>query len=407
MSTPAEEHFAQNLPGRRRRGAAWAVVFFSATLIGLVALGALLYNIARASFTLVAVQDTRDRATVAGRPLAELSRDELATLLAEYVSPAVMRRLESERPFAERSRADVLRLVIERVVEPQILATWPLNQALLNQPAIRAQAAQDYPGARLEWRAWVNGDFLTRPMSSNPALAGVRTALLGSLWLIALTMLAAFPVGVAAAIYLEEYARRTPLTRLIQLNIDNLAGVPSIIYGMLGLALFVRTLEPVTSGALFGVTDNNGRTLLSGALTMALLVLPLVIINAQEALRAVPSSLRAAAYALGATRWQTVWSHVLPSALPGILTGTILALSRAVGETAPLIVVGAATFVVTDPTGPFSRFTALPIQIYNWTARPQEQFRHIAAAAILVLLATLLTLNAAAVLLRNRFGRRM
>jgi phosphate transport system permease protein len=208
-------------------------------------------------------------------------------------------------------------------------------------------------------------------------------------------------------VYLEEYSTRSRISRLIQTNIDNLAGVPSIIYGMLGLAIFVRALEPLTSGAAFGLTDTNGRTILSAGLTMALLILPVIIINAQEAVRAVPPSLREAAYGLGATRWQTVWGHVLPSALPGILTGTILAMSRAIGETAPLIVVGASTFIVADPNGPFSKFTALPIQIYNWTSRPQDLFRDIAAAAIVVLLGTLLSVNAAAILLRDRLRRRV
>ena len=194
---------------------------------------------------------------------------------------------------------------------------------------------------------------------------------------------------------------------MIQTNIDNLAGVPSIVYGILGLALFVRTLEPLTSGAIFGIERGNGRTILSAGLTMALLILPIIIINAQEAIRTVPDSLRQASYGLGATRWQTIWSHVLPYALPGIMTGTILAISRAIGETAPLIVVGSSTMVTSDPTGPFSSFTALPIQIYNWTMRPQPAFQHIAAAAIIVLLIALLSLNAVAIMLRNRFTKRV
>ncbi len=237
-----------------------------------------------------------------------------------------------------------------------------------------------------------------------PSLAAAFTLLL------AITIAVAFPLGVGAAIYLEEYAADTWYNRLIQTNINNLAGVPSIIYGMLGLAIFVRALEPLSSGTLFGLADPttaNGRTVLSAGLTLALLVLPLLIINAQEAIRAVPRSLREAALALGATKWQTVWHHVLPQALPGILTGTILATSRALGETAPLVVVGASTFIVVDPRGPFSKFTTLPIQIYQWTSRPQQEFRHIAAAAILVLLVLLLSLNATAVLLRNRYQRRM
>jgi phosphate transport system permease protein len=221
--------------------------------------------------------------------------------------------------------------------------------------------------------------------------------------MILITMLVAVPVGVGAAIYLEEYASDTPLNRVIQANINNLAGVPSIIYGILGLAIFVRALEPLTSGALFGITGQNGRTILSASLTMALLILPVIIISSQEAIRAVPNSLRLGSYGLGATKWQTIWHHVLPVAFPSILTGLILSMSRAIGETAPLIVIGASTFIVTDPDGPFSSFTVLPIQIYNWTSRPQDEFRDIAAAAIITLLVLLLTLNSVAVILRNRY----
>jgi phosphate transport system permease protein len=175
---------------------------------------------------------------------------------------------------------------------------------------------------------------------------------------------------------------------------------------MLGLAIFVRTMEAFTSGSMFGVADSNGRTILSAGLTMGVLVLPIIIINAQEAIKAVPDSLRQAAYGVGATKWQTIWHHVLPNSIAGILTGSILALSRALGETAPLIVVGASTFISVDPNGPFSKFTALPIQIYQWTTRAQPEFHAIAASAILVLLILLLTLNATAIVLRNRFQRK-
>jgi phosphate transport system permease protein len=177
----------------------------------------------------------------------------------------------------------------------------------------------------------------------------------------------------------------------------------------LGLAVFVRMLEAVTSGRLLGAvadpTTANGRTILSAGLTLGLLILPLIILNAQEAIRTVPRSLRQASFGVGATRWQTIWHHVLPGAIPGILTGTILAVSRAIGETAPLVVIGASTFIVQDPSGPFSKFTTLPIQIYQWTARPQAEFRNLAAAAILVLLVLLIALNATAVFLRNRYAR--
>jgi phosphate transport system permease protein len=236
----------------------------------------------------------------------------------------------------------------------------------------------------------------------------LRTAILGSLSIILVTLVVAFPMGVSAAIYLEEYApKRSRLSQIIQTNIDNLAGVPSIIYGILGLALFVRALDPITSGRIFGAESANGRTILSAGFTMALLVLPIIITNAQEAIRAVPNTLRQASYGLGATQWQTIWHHVLPSALPGILTGTILAMSRALGETAPLIIVGAATYITKDPSGMFSNFTAIPIQIYNWTTRPQTEFRNIAAAAILVLLFMLLSLNAVAILWRNKLQKKL
>jgi len=286
--------------------------------------------------------------------------------------------------------------------------SYPLSRSLLDRAGIKTEKAERWPAACLEFHTWLTPGFITGNLSASPELAGIRTALLGSLSVITITILFAFPIRLGAAIYLEEYARRkTQLNRLIQLNIDNLAGVPSIVYGILGLAIFVRALGRITSGAVFGFSGDNGRKILSAGLTMGLLVLPVIIINAQEAIRSVPDSLRQASHGLGASQWQTIWHHVLPAALPGILTGTILAISRAIGETAPLIVVGAATYIISDPSGPFSKFTALPIQIYNWTAQPQEAYRNIAAAAIVVLLIVLLTLNSIAVLLRNRFSRRI
>lgn len=242
----------------------------------------------------------------------------------------------------------------------------------------------------LRWLSW---DFLTRYPSRIPARAGIKSAILGSLWMMVLTAGISFPVGVGAAIYLEEYAPRNWVTRLLQTNIANLAGVPSIVYGILGLAIFVR---------YFGF----GRSVLAGAATLALLVLPVIIISAQEALKAVPSSLREASYGVGATRWQTIRHQVLPVALPGILTGTILSLSRAIGETAPLIMIGALTFIAFAPTSPMDPFTVLPIQIFNWTAKPQAEFHELAAGAIIVLLFVLLLMNAGAIVLRNKFQKR-
>jgi phosphate transport system permease protein len=234
--------------------------------------------------------------------------------------------------------------------------------------------------------------FLTSFPSRFPNQAGVLAALVGSIYLLLGVALVAIPTGVATAVWLEEIARRGRLSQFVEINISNLAGVPSIIYGLLGLGLFVRWLS-------------LGRSLLAGILTMALLVLPIIIINTREALRAVPPSQREAAYALGATRSQVVWGVVLPAALPGILTGVILALSRAIGETAPLITIGALTFIAFLPDGPLSSFTVLPIQIFNWVSRPQAGFHAIAASGIIVLLVVLLGMNALAVFLRDRARR--
>ena len=235
--------------------------------------------------------------------------------------------------------------------------------------------------------------FLMNTGSRNAEEAGVYHALMGSIWVIALTGLLALPIGVAAAIYLEEYGTRSRLARFIELNIANLAAVPSIIYGLLGLGLFVR---------LMGM----GQSVMAGAATLALLALPVVILSTREALRTVPSSIREGSYALGATKWQTIWNQVLPMALPGVLTGLILALSRAIGETAPLITIGALTYIPFAPDSVWSKFTVLPIQIFNWVSRPQAEFKANAAAGILVLLALLLSMNAIAIIVRDRFQRR-
>jgi phosphate transport system permease protein len=260
---------------------------------------------------------------------------------------------------------------------------------------------------------WVSRKFIANmPSVLTPEQAGMKSAIYGTLWLAVLTGLFSVPVGLGAAIYLEEYAGRSRLARFIQFNIANLAGVPSIVYGMLGLAVFVRWLR-------------CDRSVLSGALTMSLLVLPVIIIASREALAAVPSSIRQAAFALGATRWQTVRHHVLPAALPGMMTGIILALSRGIGETAPLILIGALSYVPFVPGGPlsdypltstglrqwlstalFDQFTVMPIQIYDWVARPQPEFHHLAAAGIIVLLGVLLGMNATAVAIRAWQQRR-
>ena len=586
---PKEADFFRRLEQRHRRGRFGRLFnYFSVAVAGL-ALIALFLNVANEAFGAIGVVNTIEPETLTGgRPLADLSKDELATILAENVGERLrvlirdtISRVEVER-FTKATVAEIVgdhnvdpaiagellkaigveqqagvlaryadkstlhRLVLEEVVEQQVIASFPLSETIFNFAAVKAaiegpileeylreNRLDEAKVSVIRFHSWLDSAFLTTPMSSTPALAGVRTALIGSIGLMAVVVLVALPIGVGAAIYLEEYAHHGFVNRLIETNVRNLAGVPSIIYGMLGLAIFVRALAPFTSGLIFqtnfyvptvetvveriapafdgdisydgnalksasgqidaptlgrvvdtflhfgtpsltmhgnssvidmanalaealdisvDVTDAradeerdleargsayrfelaagasirdgafdqlmaslvrinsfapNGRTLVSAGLTLALLILPIIIINAQEAIRAVPYTIREASYGLGATRWQTIWRQVLPAALPGIMTGTILSVSRAVGETAPLIVVGAATFIVTDPTSPFSQFTAMPIQIYQWTARPQGQFTDIAAAAIIVLLALMLTLNAAAIFLRNRYSMRI
>ncbi|TWT94739.1 Phosphate transport system permease protein PstA [Botrimarina colliarenosi] len=241
---------------------------------------------------------------------------------------------------------------------------------------------------------WLSWTLLTSFPSRDPAKAGVLPALAGSLWLIGITALVSIPTGVGAAVYLEEYANSSWWRKLVQLNISNLAGVPSIVYGILGLGLFVRAMS-------------LERSVIAGALTLTLVVLPIVILSTQEALRAVPSTIRQASYALGATRWQTVWLQVLPAALPGVMTGVILAIARALGEAAPLVAVGAVAFVAFVPQSLGDEFSALPLQIFNWAERPQEEFHGLASAAIVVLLAVLILLNTGAVLVRAKYGRRI
>ena len=585
---PGEKEFSRHLQRRRRHGNLGRIFNFISVGAAGLALIALFFNVANEAFGTVGVVNTIEPDTLTdGRPLQALSNDELAMILAEYagrrlrvlirdtiskVDPKVFTKVSVKEivgdPNVDPSIADELlksissesqagllaaytdnatlrRLVLEEVVEEQVIASFTLYETIFNFDAIKAEIEgpilSEYKARErlddanvtvIRFYSWLDSEFITTPMSSTPALAGVRTALIGSVGLMAVVVLVALPIGVGAAIYLEEYAHHGVISRLIETNVRNLAGVPSIIYGMLGLAIFVRALAPFSSGLIFGVnfdaptvetvieriapvfngeinfdggdirseTDQidvaatrrivdtflyygtpsltmhgnsdiyemskslsealgiaadvaparaeerhdiemrgayfrfdvandagfpdgaydqlmaslarinsfspNGRTLVSAGLTLVLLILPIIIINSQEAIRAVPYTIREASYGLGATRWQTIWRQVLPAALPGIMTGTILSVSRAVGETAPLIVVGAATFLLTDPTSPFSQFTAMPIQIFQWTARPQGQFADIAAAAIIVLLALMLTLNAAAIILRNRYSIR-
>ncbi|MEL7234104.1 MAG: PstA family ABC transporter permease [Chloroflexota bacterium] len=441
------------------------------------------------------------RAAFASTPADRLNEDQVRDDVIDDIAAGIAGELSAEIP---QSAADEIGAEFAPAIVRETFDNFDDNEiedlfTLLIKPPLAIAIEQGtYTDARLEFRSWLNQSFLTaRGRNSIPAQASLRTAILGSVWVMIITMLTAFPLGVGAAIYLEEYANDNWLNRIIETNIRNLAGVPSIIYGILGLAIFVRALAPITSGQVFGfgggtggsiaatlitaivigalVTGGllfsfsrqdaetrkslsaedrqkveaefrnraltlapvlflvsfplifvitaivlntfgsgdgtgetlNGRTVLSAGLTLALLILPVIIINSQEAVRSVSSAIREASYGLGATKWQTIWRQILPIAVPGILTGSILAFSRAVGETAPLIVVGAATAINADPTNPFMVFTVIPIQIYDWTSRPQDQFRDIAAAAIIVLLFLLITLNTTAIILRNRFQKRL
>ncbi len=403
---PEGEALHRSLSTRYRNASFWQALFFSALVIAMLSLAALLYNVVDGALGYVAYEYKNDPSEFTTKPLDDLNKQELLDILKANLSSGAYTKLDNEKPMEKRSKSDLYTLVLERLIQIDTKQIWSMTDSILHSSDIKAEVAQKYPEAMLEFRSWLKPVFLTTPMSSKAEFAGVRTAILGSLWMVGIAILFALPIGTGAAIYLQEYASQNFINRVIQTNINNLAGVPSIVYGMLGLAIFVRAMESFTSGSMFGVTDSNGRTILSAGLTMGILVLPLIIINGQEAIKAVPDSLRQASYGVGATRWQTIWHHVLPNALPGILTGSILAVSRAIGETAPLIIVGASTFISVDPSGPFSKFTALPIQIYQWTTRAQPEFHSIAASAIIVLLVLLLTLNATAVIIRNRVQRK-
>jgi phosphate transport system permease protein len=283
-------------------------------------------------------------------------------------------------------RADVAGIAVQAFLLLSLIVTLGVLVVLLTDIVLRAVPAFAERGA----------DVITAPLSARPARAGMIQGVIGSLILTAFVIVIALPFGVGAAVYLEEYARDTPLTRFFRTNIRNLAGVPAIVYGLLGLAVFVTLL-------------GMGQSAIAGGLTLAILVLPVIVITTSEALRAVPMTIREAAFGVGATRWETIRSHVLPYAAPGVLTGTILALARAFGETAPLILVGAVvgTFNSLDPARMLTgSYTALPTIIFNWAREPQEEFRALTAAAIVVLLVVILLVNAAAIFLRNRYDHR-
>lgn len=448
-SLPKVDSFKAHLEKRQRTGRLWSRIFYMCNFVAILTLIALAFNISNNAFGYVAMSYKKDPVALAETPIETLDELGLAQILQREVPKklrVIIRDALSRVPNEEFSQlslqqalggavlvpevaalkiseisdeqaiqvltdnldqAGLYSLVVQHVVEPIIRESWTLFDSITKRDAISQKIAEKYPEAKMEFRSWVNPMFLRNSVSSDATTAGLRTALIGTLWVIVVTSIFAFPLGIGSAIYLEEYATDTWLNRLIETNIRNLAGVPSIIYGMLGLTVFVRLLAPLTSGAMFGVQGTDGRTILSAGMTLGLVILPVIIINAQEAIRAVAPSIREASYGLGATKWQTIARTVLPASAPGILTGVILSLSRAIGETAPLIVVGASTFITIDPNGPFSKFTVVPIQIFQWTSKPQQEFRNTAAAAIVVLMIVLFLLNSVAIMLRNRYTRKL
>lgn len=416
----SDTDFRPRQASRQGWGTVWNAIFLAATLIGVLSLATLLYTIIDETFGLVVLEYSTppdELPLVEGKSLEDHSSPELAAVIRQatddYIgtlTPGIIANYESlqGKPLELWDRTDLMQVISTDLLEVQVEETFGLTESLLRGDQIRQAMAAEYPDGTVQFRSWLSASFLSGDQSSLVLDAGIRSAVLGTLWTILIAILFAFPVGVGAAIYLQEYAGDTRLNRFIQTNIYNLAGVPSIIYGMLGLALFVRALEPLTSGEIFGGVDPvtaNGRTILSAGLTLGILILPVIIINAQEAFKAIPNSLRYSAYGVGATRWQMIWHHLLPASFDRVLTGTVFAVSRAIGETAPLVVIGASTFLTLDPSGPFSKFTVLPMQIYTWTARPEEGFKNAAGAAILILLILLITLNLSAIVYRNHLRK--
>jgi phosphate transport system permease protein len=399
MDRPTENNsisLVANKQLKRRHGKAraFAVTCWIATWVGVVMLAILLCDVAGDSFGWVLQRTANDprmfMLLCQQQPGFEAQAHEIDPALFEKIDHKIDARTRSaERRGDELNpqdridiRTDVLHSVctdtpdyykqfhMQSTFSQRVLVSWQITRGIL----------------------W---DFASR----HPTKAGYKSAIVGSLWLLVLTALLSVPVGVSAAVYMEEYAKKNRLNRLIEVNISNLAGVPSIVYGILGLAVFVRGMNIEGWGM--------GNSVLAGSLTMGLLSLPVIIIAAREAIKAAPDSIRQGAFALGATKWQVVRHHVLPAALPGMLTGVILAMSRAIGETAPMIMIGALSYVAFIPKGPLDDFTVLPIQIYNWIAMPQKEYHLLAACGILVLLVVLLLMNSVAIVIRDHAQRKL
>jgi phosphate transport system permease protein len=448
---PKREAFINGLRGRHTVARAWQTFYFFSNIFALGILVLLLLYIADGVFGYIAVEYKTQPSELSEKSLSDLTETELVTIVQEKVPAQLVKVLLrdtlsqvpntdfTKKPMSEvlagkvydpaiadtllndltqeqlakilgdnLSQGELLTAIEELVLQPQIKENWRLFESIFNASAIQEQVKTELPNAELSFHSWLNGGFLTNKINENPFATGISQAIFGTLIVVGIAVLLAFPLGVGAAIYLEEYTSDNWINKFIETNIRNLAGVPSIIYGMLGLFIFVRVLEPLTSGAIFGVVGTNGRTLMSGGLTLGLVILPVIIINAREAIRAVPPSLREASFGLGGTKWQTVSQIVFPQAFPGILTGVILGISRAIGETAPLIVsMGAVTFISSDVTTAFQRAPVIPLIIYGWTSDSDPLVQSLAPAAILTLLIMLLLINSVAIVLRNRYTNRI
>jgi phosphate transport system permease protein len=386
---------------RRRVGRLFAAVTLLPVILALAFVAVLLFDVLSDTLSWQVVRPANSGETFAwsAAPLGgdRVVRLELAAQgLSEEEISGTLADAEQRRLFRARNRVELmwytddgpLRWVVTNSRDRR-LDDVGLFAGMRQLAELRRELADD---ENLYLNPWLDWSFLQQNASRTPIVAGLRTALAGTLWVIGLVILIALPLGIGTAIYLEEYAVDNRLTRLIEVNIRNLAGVPSIVYGILGLYVFVRLAR-------------IGPTVLAAALTLALLILPVVVIASREAIRSVPGSLRLASYGLGATKWQTVRLVVLPNAVPGIVTGVILSVARAIGETAPLLLVGAAAFVPYLPEGLLSNYTVIPVQIYSWVSENDAEFRHVASAAIVALLAVLAILYAAAYYLRRRFER--
>lgn len=391
---------------RRRRGLrALETAVAVPVLLALLLIGALLFDVVTDTMSWQVIEPAgsgRSFSFASGfSPLASWERvmrlELLARGLSDAEADALLSDAEERRVLRARNRVELMPWVdgqpfrwLVTTASDELVEDVPLIGGAGSRQDLLASAE---PGQVVVLNAWLDAGFLSRNASRGPMTAGLLPALVGSLMLVALVIVIAVPLGVGAAVYLEEYAADTKLARLIELNLSNLAGVPSVVYGILGLTVFVRLMR-------------LGPVVLAGALTLALLVIPVVVVAAREAIRSVPPSLRQAAYGLGATRSQVVFRVVLPGAVAGITTGVVLAIARTIGETAPLLVLGAAAFVPRPPDGVLSTFTAIPIQIYTWVSENEVEFAHVASAAIVVLLAVLGMLYALAFYLRRRFARR-